>query len=134
MYQSINDALTIITGNKGGGYYLAGFFFSFLAILLSIYMYSKKRDPNSVNTPEKYSWLFLLWDNGKRAGAGLIVMFIIFRMFDCSNVAVMIGVGFFVSFGVDKAIQWLMERTDFMNFLKTNRENFPTKPTDNAEQ
>ncbi len=127
MHQSISDALEIITGNKGGGYYLAGFFFAFLAILLSIYIHSKKRDKYSPNTPINYSWLFLLWDNGKRAAAGLIVMFLIFRMFDCSNVWVMIGVGFFVAMGVDKAIQFLMERTDFMNFLKTNRENFPKK-------
>ncbi len=127
MDQAISDALAIITGNKGGGYYIAGFVFAILAILLSIYHHSKKRDKYSSNTPVNYSWFFLIWDNFKRASAGLIVMFIIFRLFDCSNIAVMIGVGFFVSFGVDKAIQWLMERTDFINFLKTNRENFPKK-------
>ena len=131
MHQSITDALKIITGDKGGGYYFAGFFFSILAIILSIYMHSKKRDPKSPNTPVRFSFLFMIWDNFKRAGAGMILMFIIFRVFDCSNVMVMIGVGFFVAFGVDKGIQWLMEKTDFMNFLKTNRENFPQKPADN---
>ncbi len=127
---SVDDALKIIFGGKGGGYYLAGAFFSFLAIILSIYLHSKKRDPQSPNTPVRFSFLFLMWDNFKRAVAGMILMFIIFRIFDCSNVMVMIGVGFFISLGVDKAIQWLMEKTDFMNFLKTNREKFPQKQKD----
>jgi hypothetical protein len=126
--KNIIEALSIITGGKSGGYYLAGLFFSALAISLSLYLHSKKRDPASPNTPEKFSLLFLLWDNFKRAMASFILMFIIFRVFDCSNVMAMIGVGFFIALGIDKAIQWLMEKTDFMNFLKTNRENFPQKP------
>ena len=131
MKEAILNTLNIITGGKDASYYLAGFFFSFLAILLSVYHNSKKRDPFSPNTPMRFSWLFLLWDNAKRAIAGLIVMFLIFRMFDCSNIWVMIGVGFFVSFGVDKAIQFLMQKTDVMNFLNTNRTNFPQKPLNN---
>ena len=132
MKKSISEALLIILGeNKTGGYYLAGFFFSGLAILLSIYLHSRKRDRCSPATPEKFSWLFLLWDNAKRAAASLVLMFILFRLFDFSNVFAMVGVGFFVSFGVDKAIQFLMDKTNIMNFLKTDRDNFPEKPKPN---
>jgi hypothetical protein len=113
--ESIQEALSIILGDKSLGYYIAGFFFSFLAIVLSIYHHSTKRDVYSANTPMNYSVKFLVWDNTKRAVAGLILMFIIFRIFDCSNILVMVGVGFFVSFGVDKGIQWLMTKSDFIS-------------------
>jgi prefoldin subunit 5 len=49
-------------------------------------------------------------------------MFILFRLFDLSNVFAMIGAGFFVAFGVDKAIEFLMEKTNIINFLQTKRK------------
>jgi hypothetical protein len=128
MDKSIIEALEIISGGKSGGYYIAGFFFSLLSIILSIYLHSRKRDPASPHTPQKFSWSFLIWDNGKRMVVGLIVMFILFRLFDLSNVFAMVGAGFFVSFGLDKVIEFLMEKTNIMNFLKTDREKFNQKP------
>ncbi|MFT3680710.1 MAG: hypothetical protein QM791_23755 [Ferruginibacter sp.] len=119
---AITEAMEIILGKKSEGYYLAGFFFSFLAILLSLYMHSRKRDRSSEKTPEGFSWKFLLWDNFKRIFASLICMFLLFRLFDLSNPAAMIGVGFCVGFGVDKLIEFLMERTNIMNFLKPDRK------------
>lgn len=120
--KSINEALQIIMGDKTGGYYIAGFFFSFLAVLLSLYRYSRTRDKNSPTTPYKFSWSFLIWDNIKRIFVSLILMFILFRLFDLSNPFMMIGVGFFVAFGLDKAIQFLMDRTDLMKFLEPERK------------
>jgi len=120
--ESINEALQIILGGKSGGYYLAGFFFSLLAIILSLHQHSKTRDKYSINTPIKFSWGFLLWDNFKRITMSIIVMFILFRLFDLSNPFAMIGVGFFVSFGLDKAIQFLMEKTNIMQFLEPARK------------
>lgn len=124
MQTAISETIKIILGDKAISYYLAGFVFTGLAIILSIYMHSKKRDINSSNTPVKFSWRFLVWDNAKRMVVGFILMFLMFRMFDFSNVFAMVGVGFFLSFGLDKAIQFLMEKTDIMNFLKTDRDNF----------
>ena len=120
--EQLQEALEIILGGKNGSYYIAGFFFSFLAILISLWQHSKTRDKASLNTPLKFSWTFLLWDNFKRICVTIIVMFILFRMFDLSNVYAMIGVGFFVAFGLDKAIQFLMEKTDFINFLQPARK------------
>lgn len=125
---TITEAINIIMGEgKSGGYYLAGFFFSVLGIIISVRMHSINRDVLSPNTPIKYNWKFLLWDNFKRIFTGLIVMFILFRMFDLSNVWAMIGVGVFVGLGVDKAIQFIMEKTDFLNLLKTDRTKFNKK-------
>ena len=120
--KSLTEAINIIMGGKSGGYYLAGFFFSFLAILLSLYQSSRKRDKNSTKTPYNFSWLFLLWDNFKRMITSMIAMFILFRLFDLTNVFAMIGVGFFLALGLDKTIQFLMDKTDLMNFLEPARK------------
>ena len=119
---SLNDAIQIIMGGKSGGYYLAGFFFSFLAVLLSLYSYSKTRNKNSKKTPYAFSWGFLIWDNFKRISTSIIAMFILFRLFDLSNPMAMVGVGFFVAFGLDKVIQFLMDKTDIMQFLEPARK------------
>jgi F0F1-type ATP synthase assembly protein I len=121
--EAVNEALQIIKGGKTGGYYLAGFFFSFLAVLVSLRVIAqKRRDPQSPNTPRKFSWSFLIGDNLKRILTSMIVMFMLFRLFDLSNPALMIGVGFGVAFGLDKIIQFLIDRTDIMNFLMPPRK------------
>lgn len=133
--KSIKDAFDIVLGTndgKTGGYYLAGFIFCGMALLLSLYISSKKRDPASSNTPPHFSMLFMIWDNAKRAGATLILEFILFRIFDLSNVIAMVGVGFFVAAGLDQAIEWLMKHTNFLNFLQSNRDKFPTIPKNDA--
>ena len=126
--KSIKEAFDIILGGKTGGYYLAGFFFCFLAIIISLYWSSKKRDPKSINTPENFSVWFLVWDNLKRVSATFVVIFLAFRIFDLSEVPGMIGVGFGVTLSLDKIIEWMMENFNFLNFLKSNREKFPQIP------
>ncbi len=129
MNNSIIEAVNIILGGKSGGYYLAGFFFSGLAILLSLYHSSKKRDPKSTNTPENFSWVFLLWDNTKRVTATLIVMFILFRVFNLSEPLLMIGVGFISALFLDKVIEALMAKSETISkLLGMDRDKFPQKP------
>lgn len=125
--QIIVNTLERITGGKPLDYYAAGLIFSLIAITFSVYLHSRKRDVKSKNTPTKFSLYFMLWDNIKRAVVGLLFMFILFRLFDLSNVAMMIGVGFFVALGLDKGLEWLMEYTDIANFLKRDRTKIVDK-------
>ena len=128
--EAIAEAIEIITGGKSGGYYIAGFFFCALAVLLSLYHSSKKRDPLSPHTPENFSWVFLIWDNVKRALATLVVIFILFRVFDLAEPMLMIGVGFFASLFLDKIIEAMMKKSEAIGkLLEMNRDNFPQKPT-----
>ena len=127
--QTLAETLSLIFGEKPFSYYLAGFFFSFLAIVLSLYMHSRKRDKHSPETPYNFSWRFLLWDNTKRIIASLILMFIFFRAWDLTNIFLQIGLGFAVSFGLDKLLQFLMDKTDFWKFLQSDREKFIDKKT-----
>jgi hypothetical protein len=129
MNSAIKEALEIIMGGKSGGYYIAGFFFSMLGILISLYHSSKKRDPLSPNTPERFSWLFLIWDNCKRGGVTLIVMFILFRGFNLSEFWLMISVGVVVALLLDKVIEAIMARSEIIcKLLGMNRDKFPQKP------
>ena len=123
IFKSIHDTFTIIRGGKELSYYLAGFFFAFLGIMLSLYQSSRNRDRLSPNTPLKFSWLFLVWDNLKRAVVTLIVMFILFRVLDLSYVPLMIGVGIGVSVALDRIIVYLMSWSDdIFNLLASQRK------------
>ena len=125
IFKSIHDAFMIIGGGKSFGYYLAGFFFAGLAILISLYQSSRKRDVNSPNTPVQFSWRFLLWDNFKRAVTTLIVMFILFRVFDLGTPTLMIAVGFCVSLAFDQIIAAMMKWSDAIcNLLSSDRSKF----------
>lgn len=131
MDQAFKEALVIITGDKSGGYYIAGFFFSLLGIVISLWFSSRKRDKESPNTPYKFSWMFLLWDNFKRGLVTLIVMFILFRCFDLSAVLAMIGVGVLVALSLDQLVAFIISQSEKVSkILGMNRENFPQKPAE----
>ena len=123
--KELRDTLAIILGQHAPSYYLAGLFFAFLAILLSIYMKSRSSYKKALDTPDKFSWRFMLWDNGKRMFTSLILMFIFFRLINMEDsIGLMIGLGFAVAFSFDKLLQWLIDKTDFMKFLQTDREKY----------
>lgn len=119
----------LILGNASIAYYLAAEFFAVLALILSLYRGSKKRDVASSSTPVQFSWLFLIWDNTKRIIVGQITLFLIFRFMTellgrQLNMWIAVGVGFFLSFGLDKAIQILKERSSLFDM---NREKMIEK-------
>lgn len=119
----------LILGNVSVAYYLAAEFFALLALILSLYLNSKKRDVASSSTPVEFSWLFLIWDNIKRIVVGQITLFLIFRFVTELlgrelNMWIAVGVGFFLSFGLDKAIQVIKERSSLFDM---NREKMIEK-------
>lgn len=119
----------LILGNVSVAYYLAAEFFALLALILSLYLNSKKRDATSSSTPVEFSWLFLIWDNTKRIVVGQITLFLVFRFVTELlgrelNMWIAVGVGFFLSFGLDKAIQIIKERSSLFDM---NREKMISK-------
>jgi hypothetical protein len=131
----------LILGNASVAYYLAAEFFAILALILSLYLHSKKRDVASAATPMEFSWLFLIWDNAKRIIVGQIALFLIFRFVTellgrQLNMWIAVGVGFFLSFGLDKAIQMLRDKSTLFDM---NREKMISKisntgPIDNNQK
>lgn len=121
----------LILGYVSIAYYMAAEFFALLALILSLYLHSKKRDPQAASTPVKFSWLFLIWDNLKRIVVGQIAFFLIFRFATEIigrelNMWIAVGVGFFLSFGLDKAIQFIKDKSDVFSM---NREKMIDKMT-----
>lgn len=109
----------LILGGVSIAYYMAAEFFALLALILSLYLHSKKRDPDAATTPQQFSWLFLVWDNAKRIVVGQIFLFLIFRFVTellgrQLNMWIAVGIGFFLSLGLDRAIQWLKDRSDIL--------------------
>lgn len=122
MKEILKETLDLLMGDKPASYYLSGFLLSFAAILLSVLHHSLSRDKYSPRTPIKWSFWFNVQDNAKRILAGMIVMYFMFFLFDLRSNAAKVGVGFFVAFGLDKAIQLLMDHTNIMNFIKPARK------------
>lgn len=119
----------LILGNASVAYYMAAEFFALLALVLSLYLNSRKRDVSSSSTPVAFSWPFLIWDNSKRIVVGQMALFIIFRFTTellgrQLNMWVAVGVGFFLSFGLDKAIQAIKSKSTFFDM---NREKLIDK-------
>lgn len=119
----------LILGNVSVAYYAAAEFFALLALILSLYLNSRKRDVNSPATPAHFSWVFLIWDNSKRIVVGQIALFIIFRFATellgrKLNMWVAVGIGFFLSFGLDKVIQAIKNKSSIFDM---NREKMIEK-------
>lgn len=69
-----------ITGNTDPVFFLwCMLFFAGLGILFVLLMGTKLRDPDSVNSPKKFSWSYLGSDNFKRILASLIAVYISLR-------------------------------------------------------
>lgn len=112
-----------ILGDLSIPYYLAAFFFSSIAILLSLYLHSRTRDVTSTRTPVRFSWTFLIWDNLMRIWVTIALMYLFFRFSPDIfgkplSFPVAVGIGFFLSFGLDKAIQWLQQKFDILKMVK----------------
>jgi hypothetical protein len=112
---NLSELKGYILGTSSLTYYVAAEFFSLLALMVSLYLHSMKREPASHNTPYKFSWKFLLWDNTKRIFIGQTLMFLFFRfapeVFGRQlDMWLACGIGALLSFGVDKAIQWFITK------------------------
>ncbi len=120
----------LILGGVTIPYYAAAAVFCFLAIILSMYIGSRKRNVQSQSTPELFSWSFLIWDNAKRIVVGMILMFLFFRFAVPAigrqlSMEVAFGIGCFLSMGLDQAIGFLKQKFDL---LQMDREKFKSNP------
>lgn len=110
----------LVLGNVSIAYYAAAEFFALLALVLSLWLHSQKRDKAAPTTPEPFSWIFLIMDNVKRIVVGQIALFLIFRFASevlgrQLNMYMAVGIGFALSYGLDKFIQYLKQKTSFFD-------------------
>lgn len=122
----------LVLGDLSVAYYAAAEFFALLALLLSLWLHSQHRDKTAPSTPTTFSWIFLIMDNVKRILVGQIALFLIFRFASeilgkQLNMYMAVGVGFALSFGLDKFIQYLKEKTSFFD-VDRSKITTPPKP------
>lgn len=122
---ALDDAFKILKGTFSGGIWIVLFICSLAAIFLSIYLQYRKTGKINILSPGKFSWSYAIFDNVLRIVAGLVTMFFIFRLaaailnpaWVANNDMIILlglGVGFAASFGVDRLIMKLMEKSDIL--------------------
>lgn len=122
----MNEFKKLLLGELTIPYYLAAGVFCLLAIIVSLWLGSQKRNIPSPSTPILFSWKFLFWDNTKRVIIGMILMFLFFRFAAAAigkalSMELAVGIGFFLSMGLDQAIGYLKQK---FSFFQMDREKF----------
>ncbi len=134
MNNELQAALQDILGDKPDGYYLSGLFFWSIGIIIGLYWISRKRDPNALTTPEKFSWTFAVWDNAKKVVISLLAGFIVFRAWNMENILWKVGVGLSVSTSLMPILDYMMENWNwFDKIMSRDRDKFPQKVEDKKE-
>lgn len=134
------EFVDLLLGPVSVAQYLAAEVFALIALVIGLWLHSRKRDPKSPNTPEQFSWEFLLWDNTKRIFIGQLLLFLFFRfttelMGKNLNMYMAVAFGFFVSFGLDRAIVWLQKKTDIFDRDRTTyKKKTGPEPVNNEIQ
>lgn len=118
----VGEALKSLKGDKPGAYYISGFIFATMGLIVSMWYSSRKRDKASASTPKKFSIEFLIGDNMRRAVVSIIVIYILFRGFNLDSFWAQLGVGAGVAASLDAVIAILMEKFDLLGFLKSARK------------
>jgi hypothetical protein len=124
----MNEFFQLILGVTSLAMYAALLFFACVGILINLLFHSTSRDQNSPNTPVKFSFRFLLWDNWKRIILSILVILVLIRFvsfffdFDVVNnnelylfLALLVGMSF------DKGAEILKAKTTWLKV----RENPP---------
>ena len=119
---------SLVLGEVSVACYLAAELFALLALIVSLYLHSFTRDVKSPNTPVEFSWMFLITDNVKRIVVGQIVLFLLFRFTSeyigrSLNMKTAVAIGFLLSFGIDKAIQFLKDRFNILAMPRKENES-----------
>jgi len=66
-------------GNISFAMFAGLYFFALVGVAINLLMHANKRDQNSPNTPVKFSYKFLLWDNWKRIFLSILLIYVSIR-------------------------------------------------------
>lgn len=73
------DILNQLLGPGEPAFFIAGFIFAMFGVVISLLFSSSKRDQANPETPEKFSWLYLIYDNGKRILLAFLLIIVTLR-------------------------------------------------------
>lgn len=75
----LKSILANILGEADVAHWISAIFFALVGIVVSLLISSSKRDARSPGTPYKFSWRYLIFDNGKRIALSILLVFITLR-------------------------------------------------------
>lgn len=73
------EKVNFLTGYTDSGFFLECGFFAIVGVIFVLLLGTTLRDPNSPNSPNKFSGKYLLTDNHKRILASIIAIYISLR-------------------------------------------------------
>lgn len=107
---------SIVTGEITTDVFLGFIFFAIIGISLSLLWQTSRRDQNSPNTPEKFSFWFMLQDNAKRLTATILTVYIALRFTpEIFNVTLTNFWALTIGLGVDKIAEFVKNKTSFLD-------------------
>lgn len=75
----MNKFLNLVLGTNDIPTYLAALFFALIGIIVILLLKSNKRDKTSLNTPDEFSFKFLIIDNLKEVLLGFLLIILALR-------------------------------------------------------
>jgi len=71
----MKEFIALLLGKASLTMFAALFFFALIGVAINLLLHATTRDQNSPNSPVKFSFRFLLWDNWKRIVlSGLLIL------------------------------------------------------------
>ncbi len=75
----MKEFISTLLGGQTAGAFAALLFFALLGALISLLFHTTKRDPVSSSTPIRFSWIFFIQDNWKRALTSFLLIYVFLR-------------------------------------------------------
>lgn len=116
------EILDHILGPGDPSYFIAAVFYAAVGIVVSLLFSSTKRDQSKPETPNTFSWYYLLWDNAKRIVLSVLLVLITLRFSrEFIGADLTMFTALLVGLGWDRLSSYIKDKTDF---LKTTKQ-FP---------
>lgn len=114
--------INYITGTTDYPFYIAQWFFAIVGLAISILLHARTRDKQSDNTPDQFSFRFLILDNYKRIILSVLLIFIFIRFPDMlltnfpaleTLSEIRLGSALLIGLMLDKLAEWLKTKNWF---------------------
>ena len=112
-----------LLGSIDPSLFIASFIAAVVGVLFTLLIGSTLRSVNSINSPQDFSWSYLLSDNAKRIYANILVVIVTLRfMPEILDVELSVWKGFVVGVSCDAIALLIKQKTSILDSKITNNE------------
>lgn len=110
----MKEFLQLVIGTTDVPMYAAEWFFAAVGVAISLLLEVRKRDVNSVRTPEHFSFSFLWSDNFRRIMVSVLLIFVALRFSnDLLGVQISLFASLMIGLGFDKLAELAKKKNIF---------------------